>query len=348
MSVPGLGRIKRLAQRAYTTIAPGAIILLYHRVAELPADPQWLAVSPRNFESHLRTLRHRAHPLSLRQLAHRLRAGAAPRRAVVVTFDDGYADNLHIAKPLLARHNIPATVFVTSGQTDSAREFWWDELERLLLCAGMLPPDLTVVAGGRMRQWSLRDAAHYSPEAAAQYRGWTVLSPTDPTPRHTLYRQLCDLVRPLAAPDREAVLASVRAWAGAGAEGRATHRALTAAGLRQLAADGLVEVGAHTVTHPVLASLPLEAQRAEMAQSKTALEAALGAPVTSFAYPYGTRSDYTPDTVALARQAGFEQACSNFPGAARRGTDPFQLPRMLVRDWPADEFARRLDGWLRD
>jgi len=126
---------------------------------------------------------------------------------------------------------------------------------------------------------------------------------------------------------------------------RRTHRTLTPQEVIGLADGGLVEIGSHTVTHPVLSALPLIAQRAEMDGSKACLEEILGRPVASFAYPFGGRSHYTEQTVAAVREAGFERACSNFAGTVRRGTDRWQLPRFLVRDWDGGEFARNLEDW---
>src|SRR4051794_20071252 len=110
----------------------GAIaILLYHRVTALDSDPQQLAVTPEHFDEHLRVLREICTPVELADVPRMLRARRLPKRPVAVTFDDGYRDNLHEAKPLLERHGVPATVFVASGYVGSGREFWWDELERL-------------------------------------------------------------------------------------------------------------------------------------------------------------------------------------------------------------------------
>ena len=81
-----------------------------------------------------------------------------------------------------------------------------------------------------------------------------------------------------------------------------------------LANDNLIEIGAHTVNHPSLSSLPLKSQRHEILESKARLEDLVGSPVTSFAYPYGKRSDYSARTVALVQESGFTCACSNFPG----------------------------------
>src|SRR6185295_16005847 len=88
---------------------PTALVLMYHRVAEVSADPFSLCVAPERFSEHMDTLRKVAQPLRLQQLAHHLRSGTLPRRSVVVTFDDGYVDNLQKAKPLLERFDIPAT-----------------------------------------------------------------------------------------------------------------------------------------------------------------------------------------------------------------------------------------------
>ena len=110
-----------------------ALILMYHRVAEAHADPFSLAVSRCHFAEHLEILQAHAHPMRMPGLLAALAAGTMPPRPVVLTFDDGYADNLHQALPLLERFGVPATVFVSTGFLDSPREMWWDELERIFL-----------------------------------------------------------------------------------------------------------------------------------------------------------------------------------------------------------------------
>jgi peptidoglycan/xylan/chitin deacetylase (PgdA/CDA1 family) len=107
-----------------------------------------------------------------------------------------------------------------------------------------------------------------------------------------------------------------------------------------MAEGGLVEVGAHTVTHPVLATLPVTAQRDEIHRSKSSLEEILGHSVTSFSYPHGS---YTLETTTLLREAGFTQACSSIADVVWQNTDGFQLPRQIVKDWDGETFARRLE-----
>jgi peptidoglycan/xylan/chitin deacetylase (PgdA/CDA1 family) len=321
------------------------IILLYHRVCELPADPQLLAVSPCNFADQLDVLRGRMQPLSLDDMFALAARGRLPERAVCLTFDDGYADNLVHARPLLAARGMPATVFVATGWLGSTREFWWDELERLLLAPGKLPEQLAVTVDARRRTWALGESAVYSELDAAQHRKWNVLENGDPTPRHTAYRQLAALLRTQPEPLREAALAELRTAAGVRESGRSTHRALTEAQLKQLSAGGLVSIGAHTVTHPVLSRLDAAAQSAEIAGSRRRLEELLGSPVRGFSYPFGTKSDFNRQTAALVRAAGFDYACANREGVVSPRADRYRLPRYLVRNWDGDEMARKLEEW---
>ena len=344
MTLRGIGRLRRAARWALNGFVPGALVLMYHRVAELPTDPHLLGVSPRRFAEHLETLRKLARPMQLHDLERALSRGDVPRRAVVVTCDDGYADNLLNAKPLLERYDVPATVFVTSGHLGRGEEFWWDELERLVLQPGSLPETVRIGVAGRVYAWNLGAAARYTEGEFRRHRGWNVERRGDPNPRQRLYRALHALIRPLAEGERRDVLAQLRARGGGSLLARPTHRALSSEEMVALAAGGLIEVGAHSVTHALLPALPAAGQRDEIRRSKADLEGMLGRPVTRFAYPFNAR---TAETVTLVREAGFSCACGG-RGTVRSGTDPFELPRVRVGDWDGELFARRLSEWLRD
>ena len=322
--------------------APAAI-LMYHRVTELANDPHLLAVTPVHFGQHLEAIRAIGAPLRLEELVRALEQGRVPRRAVAVTFDDGYADNLHNAKPLLARHDVPATVYVTAGQVGGRREFWWDELDRLLLQPGTLPPVLRLTLDGGVREWRLDEARGYTEQDRQRHRDWHIECREDPGPRQRLFRALFEILYPLPTEEKWRLLEEVASWASAPAMPRPTHRTLTSDELARLAADGLVDIGAHTMTHPVLARLPPADQRKEIQESKTCLEAMLGRPLASFAYPHGSS---TPEAVESIAQAGFTSACSSRAEAVFRGADRFHLPRLVVRDWDGDAFARWLRWWV--
>ena len=320
-------------------LLPGARILLYHRVSALQRDPQWLAVAPENFEQQLRLLARESNVVPLEQLRQLVLAGRIPRRTVAVTFDDGYADNLLEAAPLLMRSGLPATIFVSSDAGRAGRELYWDELERLLLHGDVLPARATLEVAGSVHQFDLGDG---EPPAS---RAWNATQPAA-TGRQRSYLGLCALLRSLDDPARQAALEALRVQLGRPAGVRQENRMLDPDQLRRLAASAQIVIGAHAVTHPVLAQLSPGRQEEEIAGSRRELERLLGKPVTAFAYPYGGRGDFDATSRRLVREAGFTLACANISGVVRPGTDLFALPRVLVRDWPAAVFARQLAGWL--
>lgn len=347
MKVRGLGRVKSIGRKWRNRLSPGALILLYHRVAELESDPQQLQVSQSNFNAHLQVIKEIAAPISLQELVTNLRSGKVTSRSVVVTFDDGAADNLLAAKPILEREDIPATIFISTGYMKTSREYWWDEVERLVLQPGNLPANLTLTIGGKVHKWDLSAQANYSRTDYDAHSRWHATRSDEPTLRHQLYRALINLLYPLAPAERFQQLDYLKQWAGDVTISRDTHRPLTTDEVKQLAAGGHIEIGAHTVSHSMLAALPASVQRQEIEQSKADLEELLGFPVRSFAYPFGTLSDYTSETVSLVRQLGFDCACSNFKDLVQPGDDLFQLPRLIVRDWTAEEFENRVASWFR-
>jgi peptidoglycan/xylan/chitin deacetylase (PgdA/CDA1 family) len=344
--IPGMGRVRRVARGVANRFSTRAIILLYHRVTDLASDPQLLCVSPRHFAEQMQVLREATAPGPLQRLGETLRSDSPGHCASVITFDDGYADNLLEAKPLLERYDVPATVFISSGKLGSQSGFWKDVLERVFLQPGRLPQTLRLSIAGTPQQWDLGEDAEYGQAAFRQHAGWNVARPSDPTKRQRVYRILATTLRPLADAERERVLNDLVAWAGVDLATSSEHRTLTGSEVVRLAEGGIVEIGAHTVSHPVLSGLSVEAQREEIRGSKRQLEEASGQRIGSFAYPYGGRSHYTQETVRAVREAGFNLACSNFDGAVRRSADMWQLPRFLVRNWNGDEFARHLREWL--
>src|SRR4030095_1759812 len=169
MSIRGLGRLRVVAGKLQNRLSPGTVVLLYHRVADLATDPLLLNVTPAHFEEHLQVISRITKPLSLQSLATSLQSKAVTSHGVVVTFDDGAADNLRNAKPLLERYNVPATVFVATEYSKGEREFWWDELERLFLSPRELPETLSLKINGTPQTWEVGSYLS-SPD-------WNVLQP---------------------------------------------------------------------------------------------------------------------------------------------------------------------------
>lgn len=324
------------------------VILLYHSVAKVSSDPWGLRVSPRNFAEQMAVLRAHTNPMRLADLGEALDRGRIPDRSVVVTFDDGFADNLIHAKPAMARHSIPGTVFVSSGYVGATTEYWWDELDRILLRPGRVPGKARLTLNGKTEEWDAQGAARYSRLDAWKARRWRAWHERMPTARQRLFHDIWHRMRISTTAEREEALKEMRRWAGLGIEGRRSHLCCTERQLRELAAGGLIEIGGHTVTHPSLGAITVEQQRGEIFECKAALERMLGLPIKSFSYPFGSRSDYTADTIGLLKEAGFERTCSNFAGIVKKETDRFQYPRRVALDWTGAEFAAHLAKWFAE
>ncbi len=324
------------------------MILLYHRVVEVSSDPHLLCVTPEHFAEHLEILRKHYRPIGLQELVRAVRDRSLPHRAMVATFDDGYADNLYEARPLLERHDVPATAFIATGYIGQDREFWWDELERLVLMAPLATDRLTVAINGQRYEWSLGEWARAQPVGPDAHSQWHVFLKDYPTPRHHAYRDLYWLLRPLSRKQREDVLGALRSQTTSPPPERPEYWPLDPEGVRQLAGEDLVEIAAHTVTHPMLSVQSADDQRWELEESRRSLEGIIGRPVDALCYPYGRPSDVGEVAPRLAKDLGFKVACAVEPRAVTREADLFQLPRFPVgSSWDGDEFARRLRGFFR-
>lgn len=332
---PGSRLLRQIAHRL-PPHGTGAIILMYHQIAELQDDRWSLAVSPRNFDEQLQVIAQLRRPVSLTRLTDELGSGRVDPLLVAITFDDGYLDNLTNAKPILERHGIPATTFVVGDTVGKNREFWWDELSRLLLGGHPLPETLHLRISERDHRWNL--LAPGNPRRLFARRKW---SP------ERLHQMLWRRLRALPGPERWEVVDTLRLWAGQPIAVRPDRQVMTAAEVRQLHHDGLIEIGAHTASHPRLSALSEAEQIDEITRGKTGLEDILDAPVTSFSYPFGGEFDVPDASVDAVRTAGFARACTTSRGAVRPTTNVFRLPRLYVDDWSGDELQQRLAPWFK-
>lgn len=306
--------------RLLNLIDQPVVILIYHRVTTLPTDPQMLAVTPDNFRAQLQFLKNNFPILRFED-----DWSGITEPSVAITFDDGYADNALEALPVLDELGVPATFFVSTGAIGDTREFWWDELERIIL-----------------GHWSFAD--RFVLEDNRFGRAWPTATGTD---RQKMYNEIHPLIKKIDAVCRENWFSQLRSWADANEAARATHRSMTLDELQALSQNPWVTIGAHTVSHTPLSTLPVQFQSEEIAESKKQLENWLSKEITVFSYPFGGLVDYTPESVRLCKKAGFVKSAANFPGQAHRWSDPYQLPRQLVRNWPIDFFAKEMEQfWI--
>ena len=300
-------------------------ILMYHRVAHLERDPWGLAVSPENFRDQLRLLSRERDILPLEDFVARLRENRLPRRAVAITFDDGYRDNLVNAAPLLAKFDAPATLFLATGPMREQRGYWWDLLEAMVL-------DSPAVEG-KVRVGAEEVAFRLGPQGGAGPRPkWRAWHPPR-SDREALYYQLWSLIRPRPpgeVADIMAELATLFPHWEAPEQGP-----MGSAEVGTLLASSPFTLGCHTVDHPDLPAIHPDLARAQLVDNKAEVEALANRPVTCFAYPYGRHDE---KVVALARDVGFAHACTTTAGPMR-GANPLALPRATAMD-------RASIGWL--
>jgi peptidoglycan/xylan/chitin deacetylase (PgdA/CDA1 family) len=276
-------------------------ILIFHRVLPEP-DPLYpMAVDAARFDSICGWLGEWFRVLPLPEAVARLVRGALPARALAITFDDGYADNHEIALPILRRHGLCATFFIATGFLGGGRMFN-DTVIEAMRAAAPEALDLSDLAIAGVGQMPLGDVA--SRRAAAT--------------------RLIQALKYLPSPHREEIAERVAERAGCRLPDTLM---MTSAQVRALHAAGMI-IGAHTVHHPILARLDRRAARSEIGASKEQLEAMVGERIGLFAYPNGRAGqDYSADSVALARAAGFDAAVTTNPGWSHVGSDLFQLPR---------------------
>jgi len=291
---------------------PRLTIIRHHRVYADDARPLYrLGVAARVLDAQLAWLASAGlAPLAVGEGLARL-AGDAHGHWVAMTFDDGYADNVHAALPLLAKHRAHATFYLTAGLMERREPAWWDQLAHLLTT---------------------------SPLPAFDWQGERLEIGTLSARRAALHRLLPEMrVRPEA---RARQLEELRAALHVAAPAPCEFATWTEAA--RLAAAGM-EIGAHTLTHPHLSLLSPEEQQAEIAGSAMLVRERLGAAPTGFAYPGG---DYDAASVAAVRAAGLAHAVTTRSGDVRPGADSLLLHRRGLSEGaclgPTGTFSRRL------
>ena len=336
-----LNKHLRLAQRCTES---KALVLMYHRVAEPDADTWDLAVSPTNFEQQLQVLKQLGTVISTVELVEQLQKRRLKNRSIAITFDDGYLDNYTNAGPLLVHHQLPATFFIVSGNVGLTQEFWWDELAAILLLSERLPGSFSLVLPGEVQLTAdLQTEQQLTPELQQKHQHWRASNTSPPTRRAALFYQLWQHLKPLAAPAQQIVLQQLRAWASLPNTVRPAYQSISMNQLRELSANPLFSIGAHTATHPALASHPAAVQEHELAAGQQAMREAISQPVELLAYPYG---NYSNETAIIVAQLGFKAAFTTDTRLITVGNEAYKLGRFQVNNWDGNEFKQRLADWF--
>jgi peptidoglycan/xylan/chitin deacetylase (PgdA/CDA1 family)/SAM-dependent methyltransferase len=316
-----------------------ALLLMYHRISDTRPDPWGLCVSPARLAEQMAVLRKYGNPRPLSRVLDAHRDNANLTNYVAVTFDDGYLDNLTAAKPVLEQHDIPATVFVCTNAVGRNKEFWWDQL-----ALAILEPTKALSSRLRLRV----DARHLAwdwPNGILQPNHGAPEDVDASTNRRAVLCAIRDALMELPHSAQEEAMRQIRECTGISDAARAAFRTLGPDDLLSLANNGLVTIGAHTASHPLLSAHAIDVQAQEILQSRTFLQNLLGRGIDQFAYPYG---DYDQRTVEILRKEGFACACTTTQRALTLRDSIYELPRLAVQDWNGERFHEILHSSLRD
>ncbi len=288
-------------------------VLIFHRVLSEP-DPLFPdEMHGRRFDAVCGWLASWFNLLPLDQAVAGLKTGTLPARAACITFDDGYADNHAVAMPILQRHGLTATFFIATGFLDGGR-MWNDTIIETIRGSKMPLLDLSSLGLGRHAIDTLGE-------------------------RQAAIAALIGQIKYLPVPERISVTEQIARLARAQLPGDLMMGSQQVKAMRHAG----MQIGAHTVSHPILARLADEPARQEILGSKNFLEQLLGERVGLFAYPNGKPGeDYTAQSVAVVRDLGFDAAVSTHWGASGRADDVFQIRRFTPWDRTRLRFGARM------
>ena len=288
-------------------------VLIYHRVLQAP-DPLFPEIPvAATFRWQMEALRSTFSVLPLKEAIGHAAKGTLPARAACVTFDDGYADNAEVALPILESLGLPATFFVATGFLDGGRMFNDTVIEAVRAARRPLL-DLDAIGIGRVPVGN-------------------------ETEKRAAISTLLSAVKYLPIAVR---LERVARIAEAAEAELPPSPMMTAAQVKRIADAGM-EIGAHTVNHPILTQLDEVEAGTEIRDGKARLEALIERPVELFAYPNGRPGkDYDARHLKILAELGFTGAVSTAAGVATRSCDSFQIPRFTPWDRTPGRFVARL------
>jgi peptidoglycan/xylan/chitin deacetylase (PgdA/CDA1 family) len=260
------------------------MILYYHRIN--PSNDKWHLkhLDPKSFEEQIKYLLHNFDIISLNNLNKLIINGKLPKKAVVLTFDDGYKDNYKFAYPILKKYNLPATIYLSTGPIEEKKLFWTDEVRYILL-----KTDLETINLNKLGFYHLGSDEDKIRAASIII---SKLKKMENTKKNRIIENLVKL-SDVNIPDKLGKQ-DILSWNE----------------IKRMNKNG-VDFGAHTVNHPILTQLTIDEAKFEIQNSKNSIEENLEIEVDSFAYPNG---DYNHKILSIVKKAGFNSSVTVKPG----------------------------------
>jgi peptidoglycan/xylan/chitin deacetylase (PgdA/CDA1 family) len=303
-----------LAHRVWDSSGAGSRslhILAYHRVldddhATFPFDEAVISATTHTFRQQMEFVSRNFNVISFKQLARLERERRAwPERALMITFDDGYRDNYTNAFPILREMGFSATIFLAVAHINAAKLFWWDFIA---YCFKQTPLSSVTLSLFDAQPLSLADTGARR-EATDRVLDW--IKEVSESTKSEFVSTLADNLE-VRLP-----------------KNLAAGMHLSWDEVREMTAGG-IEFGSHTMTHPILSNVNAEQLALEVSESKRIMEQELGSEVLTFSYPVGGRTSFNEMVKAEVQKCGFRYAVSYREGVAKKGCDPFALPRIHI------------------
>lgn len=279
-------------------------VLLYHRIIDLDYDPQMLCVGVKQFKTQLTELKNKCVFLDIGEFTSIIQSGKTfPKNSLLITFDDGYADNYYNALPILETLNLPAVFYISTAGINTDNLMWWDELDLIFKKRSDVNADIASL----IKKYNVIDT-----EALYKY-----------------YLVKCKTAGSL--DERSTLLNEIRSIAELTDVDKQSHKLLTTQELKKLGSSKQVTIGAHTVHHLSLAHINDTDKKQEIENSVRALSI-LGSKIEHFSFPYGEKSNYDEKVIQICKDFGLKSSCANYLGYVSKGSDLFSFPRFVVRN----------------
>jgi len=300
-------------------------VLMYHGVTDKDINC-WTQLPKDKFEIQMRYISRNYSPRHLTDAAKILRRDIAPSKyAIVITFDDGFNNNMTTAYPILKRYSIPAIIFLATSFVDKNPRFagllWTDYILALFRNTGLKQVDLSDINLGKYDLINLQD-------------------------RHQAKETVCRALKKLNYDEKNRIIEIISSRLGnkISSDDYEIFRSLDWQDVSVLSKERLIEFGAHTVNHEILSRMPKNAAEKEISDSQITIGKATGKPVSFFAYPNGTRADFNNETKAIAAEH-FKCALTTIEGLNSIGSDMYELKRINIgNDISMMEFKLLISG----
>jgi len=283
-------------------------ILAYHRVLDVPSDDEYpydldlISTNTEEFSQQIKYLKIFFNPITIAQLIDmQVNEIKLPKRTVIVTFDDGFDDNYLNAYPILKESSFPATMFISTHYINTGEQFWFDKLTNVILTTEKteisIPElDLTYIHDGTLSK------------------------------RRSIALDILSKLKSIKNEKRLVVLDYIYTHYKPGFETDNLENLSRPLNWEQvkIMSDDIIEIGSHSVTHPILSSINKGDLYSELKESKVQIEQKIKTDVLSISYPVGSRKAYSPEVKILAKAIGYKIGFSY-----ETGVNKFPIPDMF-------------------